>query len=68
MSRGRSMNIDDIALRAGSYGILGKTIDGNDAVAVFNEAQKAREHVRQNGPMLLVCDTYRILGHSYNFV
>ncbi len=64
MSRGRAMNIDDISLRAMSYGIKGKSIDGNDAVAVYNEAKEAREYVRQNGPMLLVCDTYRVLGHS----
>lgn len=64
MSRYRSMNIEDIAVRASSYGIPGKTIDGNDAVAVYEETKKARKYVRENGPMLLVCDTYRFLGHS----
>jgi len=64
MSSSRSMNIRDISLRAQSYGIRGKTIDGNDATAVYNEAKESREYVRQNGPMLLVCDTYRVLGHS----
>ena len=64
MSRTRSMNISDISLRAQSYGIKGKTIDGNDAVAVYTQASEARDYVKKNGPMLLVCDTYRLLGHS----
>jgi len=64
MSRYKSMNVDDIAVRADSYGILGKTIDGNDVITVYKETKKAREYVRKNGPMLLVCDTYRFLGHS----
>ena len=64
MSRFRSMNVSDIALRSVSYGMPGKTIDGNDAIAVYEETKKAREYVRENGPMLLVCDTYRYLGHS----
>ena len=64
MSRKRCMNIDDIAVRAASYGIPGKTIDGNDVLGVYEEAKKAREYVRENGPMLLVCHTYRYMGHS----
>ena len=59
-----AMNIDDIALRAASYGFPGKTVDGNDAVQVYDAACDAREYVAANGPMLLVCDTYRIMGHS----
>jgi len=64
MSRFRSMNVSDIAVRASSYGMPGKTIDGNDVIAVYEETKKARDYVRENGPMLLVCDTYRYLGHS----
>lgn len=64
MCKKDAMNIDDIATRAASYGIPGKTIDGNDAVTVYEETKKAREYVKENGPMLLVCDTYRFLGHS----
>ncbi len=64
MSRYKSMSIEDISVRASSYGIPGKTIDGNDAVAVYEETKKARKYVLENGPMLLVCDTYRFLGHS----
>ena len=64
MSKKRAMNIDDIAVRASSYGIPGKTIDGNDVLLVYEEAKKARDYVIKNGPMLLVCNTYRYLGHS----
>lgn len=64
LSRYKSMNVDDIAVRASSYGIPGKTIDGNDVFKVYEETKKAREYVKENGPMLLVCDTYRFLGHS----
>jgi pyruvate dehydrogenase E1 component alpha subunit len=60
----RSMNITDLSVRAAAYGIPGKTVDGNDAVQIYQEALKAREYVRKNGPMLLVCETYRHLGHS----
>ena len=64
MHRDRSMAVNDIAVRASSYGMKGKTVDGNDVITVYEEARKAREYVRKNGPMLLVCDTYRFLGHS----
>ena len=58
------MNIDDIAIRASSYGIPGVNVDGMDAIAVYEETIKAKKYVLKNGPMLLVCDTYRYLGHS----
>jgi len=60
----QSMNIQDLSVRASAYGIPGKKIDGNDAVLVYEEALKAREYVKNNGPMLLVCETYRHMGHS----
>lgn len=64
MSRYKAINVDDIAARAKAYGIPGKTVDGNDVVTVYEETKKAREYVKESGPMLLVCDTYRYLGHS----
>jgi len=60
----KSVNISDLSQRAVSYGIPGKTVDGNDAVAVYRETLKAKEYVKNNGPMLLVCETYRHMGHS----
>ncbi len=64
LSRSLSMNIPDISVRAQSYGIKAAGVDGNDAPAVFKQAEKALEYVRKNGPMLLVCHTYRVCGHS----
>jgi pyruvate dehydrogenase E1 component alpha subunit len=60
----KSMNIDDIAVRATSYNIPGVSVDGNDVLLVHEETRKAREYVKANGPMLLVCNTYRFMGHS----
>jgi len=59
-----SMNIEDISVRASSYGIPGRSVDGNDVMAVHDAAAEAREHARKNGPVLLVLNTYRIMGHS----
>jgi TPP-dependent pyruvate/acetoin dehydrogenase alpha subunit len=58
------LNIPDISLRASSYGIPGRSVDGNDIVAVFEATREAREHARSSGPILLVMNTYRIMGHS----
>jgi pyruvate dehydrogenase E1 component alpha subunit len=60
----RSMRIDDISIRASSYGIEGISLDGNDVIAVFEETVKARKKVLEKGPMLMVLTTYRWLGHS----
>jgi len=64
MSVERSMNIPDISVRAASYGIPGVSVDGNDVIAIYEEMLKAREHARAKGPVLLVMNTYRIMGHS----
>lgn len=60
----KAMNISDISVRAGSYGIKGKSIDGNDVVNIYEETIKAKAYVKKNGPMLLVLNTYRWMGHS----
>jgi pyruvate dehydrogenase E1 component alpha subunit len=61
----KSMNITDIAIRAKSYGIPGYTIDGNDAVEVYETVKKAAEYCRSGkGPVLIESKTYRYLGHS----
>jgi len=57
--------IDNIARRAVAYGMPGVTVDGNDAVAVFQAAREAVERARKGeGPTLLECQTYRHKGHS----
>ena len=60
----KSMNIEDIAIRASSYGMPGISIDGNDVIKVYEETVKAKKYVLENGPMLMVLNTYRWMGHS----
>jgi pyruvate dehydrogenase E1 component alpha subunit len=60
----RHMNIPDIAVRASSYGIPGVSVDGNDIFTVYDKARAARRTAAQEGPILLVLNTYRIMGHS----
>lgn len=57
--------IQNVADRAGSYGIPGVIVDGNDVVAVYEAAQHAVARARQQeGPSLIECKTYRWRGHS----
>jgi TPP-dependent pyruvate/acetoin dehydrogenase alpha subunit len=59
-----SVNIDDLSIRAQSYGIPGVRVDGFDVLAVYQEAVKAVERARKGqGPTLLVTESYRIEGH-----
>jgi len=60
----RAMNIDDIAVRASSYGIPGVTVDGNDILAVYENTLKLKKRVKEEGPILMVLNTYRWMGHS----
>ncbi len=54
-------NIANLADRASAYGIPGKTVDGNDVLAVYEAVARAR---RGEGPTLVECKTYRHRGHS----
>ena len=55
----------DIAARAGAYGIPGQLVDGNDVWAVREAAVEAVGRARSGaGPTLLECQTYRHHGHS----
>src|SRR5438128_3440276 len=61
----KSMAIDDVAIRAESYGFDGVAINGNDVLAVYQTAQGALARARQGqGPTLIECKTYRWHGHS----
>ncbi len=60
----KSMNITDISVRADSYGMKGLALDGNDVVTIYEETLKAKEYILENGPMLMVLNTYRWMGHS----
>ncbi len=56
--------IKDIADRAESYHIPGVIVDGNDVLAIYEEAGKAIERARAgDGPTLIECKTYRYRGH-----
>ena len=60
-----AFKIQDIALRASSYGMPGEIVDGNDVLAVHEAAGRAIARARSGaGPTLLECKTYRQVGHS----
>jgi pyruvate dehydrogenase E1 component alpha subunit len=42
----------------------GISLDGNDVLTIYEETKKARDYVLLNGPMLMVLNTYRWMGHS----
>jgi TPP-dependent pyruvate/acetoin dehydrogenase alpha subunit len=55
----------DIAARAGAFGIPSAVLDGNDVWAVREAAAEAVARARGgSGPTLLECQTYRHHGHS----
>jgi len=57
-------NIPNIADRATAYGIPGVTIDGNDAMAVYEAVGEAVTRARKGeGPSLVECKTCRHHGH-----
>ena len=61
----RVTNIENIADRAGSYGIPGIIADGMDVRDVYAKAGESIERARAGkGPTLLECKTYRFRGHS----
>mgnify|MGYP000994342179 CR=1 FL=1 len=62
------MNLnEDLSAYAAGYGIPGFTIDGNDAVGVYEAAQEAAARARSGqGPTLMECKTYRHQGHHVN--
>lgn len=58
------MNVENISIRAESYGMAGITVDGDDVLKVYEEAEKAIMRARHGqGPTLLECKTHRWFGH-----
>lgn len=58
-------NIENLAIRASSYGFEGVTIEGNDIIEVINTTHDAVEKARKGeGPTLIEAMTYRWKGHS----
>ena len=57
-------SVDDIAVRAQSYGMPGVIVDGNDVFSVYEAAKELVERARRGeGPSILECKTYRLKGH-----
>ncbi len=57
-------NIEDLSIRAKSYGIPGVRVDGFDVIAVYEAAVEAVARARSGeGPTLLVTESYRFEGH-----
>ena len=56
--------VENLSVRAKSYGMPGVTVDGNDVLAVYEAVQKAVTDARAGqGPALIECKTYRWRGH-----
>lgn len=65
MHMSKVMNVEKISTRAASYGIPGKTVDGNDVLAVYEAVLEADERARSGeGPSLVDLLSYRWRGHS----
>ena len=59
-----AVNIPNLVDRAAAYGMPGKTVDGNDVLAVYETVGEAVARARRGeGPTFIVCQTYRWHGH-----
>jgi acetoin:2,6-dichlorophenolindophenol oxidoreductase subunit alpha len=57
-------SVPDVAARAAAYAMPGVTVDGSDAVAVYEAAREAVARARAgDGPGFLEVKTYRFMGH-----
>lgn len=57
--------IDQLVDRAGSYGMSGERVDGNDVLGVLATVRSAAQRARAGqGPTLIEALTYRHKGHS----
>ena len=63
-ARELTTSVTDLSVRAAAYGLPGRTVDGNDVLAVRAAAAEAVGRARSGeGPTLLVMETYRFGGH-----
>src|SRR4029079_6956519 len=57
--------VEDLAGRAGGYGMPGEIVDGNDVVAVGDAVERALARAREgDGPTFLEMKTFRRMQHS----
>jgi pyruvate dehydrogenase E1 component alpha subunit len=55
-----ALSVDDVSVRAVSYGIPGLTVDGTDVLAVYEVMEQAVARARSGaGPTLIECKNYR---------
>lgn len=60
----RATRNTDVASRAAAYGLPGIVVDGNNVLEVYEVAAEAVARARSgNGPTLMECKTYRVVGH-----
>jgi TPP-dependent pyruvate/acetoin dehydrogenase alpha subunit len=60
-----AISVADVAKRAAAYNIPGVVVDGNDFFAVCAAVDEAAARARRGeGPTLIECKTYRMVGHS----
>ncbi len=60
----RFTSVPDPAVRATAYGFPGVSCDGMDVFAVYRTVGRAVARARSgDGPSLVVCETYRFMGH-----
>jgi pyruvate dehydrogenase E1 component alpha subunit len=63
--RTEDITAGEIADRSKAFGIPGAQVDGNDVLAVREEAQRAVDRARAGeGPSLIEAETYRHHGHN----
>jgi TPP-dependent pyruvate/acetoin dehydrogenase alpha subunit len=61
----RQVPVRDLAERGRAYGITAVSVDGNDAIAVFEASRAAVAQCRAgNGPVLIEAKTMRMKGHA----
>jgi len=54
-----------LADKAQAYGVPGESVDGNDALAVYDATRRAAARARDgDGPTLIEAVTYRMKGHA----
>lgn len=60
----RMANVENISIRARSYGFESFNIDGNDVAEVYEVSKKSIESIREGrGPQLIEAKTFRWEGH-----
>jgi pyruvate/2-oxoglutarate/acetoin dehydrogenase E1 component len=60
----QAVNVEHVSECAAAYNMPGRTVDGNDVLAVYEAASEAAARARAGeGPTLVECQTYRHEGH-----